>query len=173
MKKSIIVAADKNGCIGKDGKLPWHFPEDLKWFKQNTMNHAIVMGRKTYESIGKTLPGRLNIVISSWANSDDLDLSETSLLFTSSVLKAVFAADQINKFQKTSRDCFIIGGAQTYKTAIHLVDEIILTKIPGEYEGDTFFPTWPLEENGWEVKSRVEFPTKEQLEFWIYKRVEK
>jgi dihydrofolate reductase len=161
LKKTIIVAADSNGCIGKDGCLPWRFSEDLKWFKDNTLHYAVVMGRKTFESIGKPLYGRLNIVLTKSNDSGMLRQHEDKIRIASSLYEAFVIASR-----NTLTKCFICGGAEIYKMALPEVDEILLTKIPGCYDGDTFFPEWPITEHGW-VANEMK---KESgvLEFWSY-----
>ena len=133
MKKIIIVAVAENGCIGRDNQLPWHFSEDLRLFKRETTGQAIIMGRKTYESIGQPLPNRFNIVLTRSPRASD----ETSLVFTDSLEEAFQRAADHDK-------AFVIGGAEVYQQAVPLVDELWITEIPGSYQGDAFFPAYPI-----------------------------
>lgn len=125
---SMIVAMSENRVIGKDGGLPWHLPEDLKRFKKITMGHPIIMGRKTYESIGRALPGRRNIVISRNSNLQ-IDGVET----TSSLGEAL-------DLVKSEKEVFIIGGAQIYEASLSQADRIYLTEVHQQIHGDAYFP---------------------------------
>ena len=126
-----IVAVAKNNAIGKDGKLPWHYPADLKFFKETTTRHAIVMGFNTWRAIGKALPNRLNIVLSRSAQLED----DANLLFLRS-------KDQVIKLSEYLKcDVFIIGGAKTYVEFADVIDKWIVTQVPIDVEGaDTFMP---------------------------------
>ena len=127
MKLAIIAAIGKNRVIGKNGKMPWHISEDLQRFKRLTSGHAILMGRKTFDSIGKLLPNRRNVVIS----SKQIPNVETF----SSVDGALNAlADQ--------ERVFVIGGAQVYQQTLNRADELYLTLVDMEVDGDTFFPPY-------------------------------
>jgi dihydrofolate reductase len=127
---SLLVAADENNVIGKDNKLPWHLPQDLKYFKNQTWGLPILMGRKTFESIGKPLQGRKNIVITrneDWQH-DGVDVVHT---FEEAIEKAKgFDVKEI----------FVIGGAEIFKTTFDKADRIYLTRIHHQFEGDTYFP---------------------------------
>ncbi len=133
MKVFIIAAVAKNGVIGRAGKLPWHLPEDLKRFKQLTTGHAVVMGRKTWESIGKPLPGRRNIVLTRHA---DYPLPSGVARYAS--LDAAVAACRA----AGEKTVFVIGGAQVYSEAFPYADGMYLTQIEQDAEGDVQFPTW-------------------------------
>jgi dihydrofolate reductase len=126
---ALIVAVARNGVIGREGTLPWHLSEDLKHFKRTTLGHAVIMGRKTHESIGRALPNRRNIVVT--RSSAVAEGCETA----SSLEEALALA-------RTTDDCpFIIGGSSLYEEALPLVTEIHMTTIDEDVEGDTFFPT--------------------------------
>ncbi len=131
-----IVAVAKNFAIGRDGKLPWHYPADLKFFKQTTTHHAVVMGFNTWRSIGKPLPNRLNVVLSRSARVETqpnvvLLRSETEVAALSGYLKC---------------DTFVIGGAQIYQSFAGLIEKWIVTEIPETIaDADTFMPTDFLE----------------------------
>ncbi len=129
MKVYHVAAMAKNRVIGKDNKLPWHFPEDLKFFKQLTTGHTIIMGRKTYESIGRPLPNRTNFVLSRNAQNYPGVQTFQSL-------------DESLREVKTEK-VFIIGGAELYKQTIDKADGIYLTRIDREYAGDAFYPEIP------------------------------
>lgn len=122
----IIAAMSKNNVIGRDNKLIWSLPDDLKRFKELTMGHYIIMGRKTYESIGKPLPGRKNIVIS---RNPNLKIKGVEIF--SDILKAI---------EYTNNNCFIIGGSEIYKQTIDLADFLYLTIINANLNGDSYFP---------------------------------
>lgn len=129
---SIICALSENRTIGKDNKLLWYIPEDLKRFKVLTMGKPLIMGRKTYESIGKPLPGRTNIII-----TRDPEYKAEGCLVYNSLEKAMDEAKKVN-----NEEIFIIGGGQIYNQAIDLTDKLYLTLVAGEYEADTFFPDY-------------------------------
>lgn len=123
---SLIVAMTDDGVIGRNNTLPWRLPEDLKRFKDLTMGHAIIMGRKTFDSIGKPLPGRTNIVV-----SRNPALKIDGAVVTASLGEAVRQADA---------DAFVIGGAELFRQAWPLADRLYLTLIHEKIEGDVFFP---------------------------------
>ncbi|MFL6549884.1 MAG: dihydrofolate reductase [Povalibacter sp.] len=128
MTLSIVVAAAENGVIGRDNSLPWRLPDDLKRFKEVTMGKPIVMGRKTYDSIGRPLPGRLNIVVSRQA-----DLNIPGCVVVDSIEAALEAG-------APAPEIMLVGGAQLYRTAMPLVNKIYLTRVHADVEGDTLFP---------------------------------
>lgn len=135
MKVSLIVAAAKNGVIGKNNNLIWHLPKDMRFFKETTLNHHVIMGRKNFESIPhkyRPLPNRTNIVITRQTNYK----ADGSV-----VVNSVEAALEIAK-ENGDKEPFIIGGGQIYKLALeaNLVDRIYLTKVHHTFDGDTFFP---------------------------------
>jgi dihydrofolate reductase len=146
IKTALIVAMAQNRCIGLDNKMPWHIRDDLKRFKDLTMGHPVIMGRKTYESIlgylGKPLPGRTNIVIS---KNGFENLHEVPVF---SDLESAIAYGQ--KIAKSK--VFIIGGAQIYSQAISLADILYLTQIHKPIEGDAFFPE--IDQNNWTETAR-------------------
>jgi len=126
-----IIAIAKNYAIGKGGKLPWHYPADLKFFKEKTTGHAVVMGSHTWESIGKPLPNRLNVVLSRSA-----EIEETPNV------KLLRSKDEVLELAKTlDTDLFIIGGAKTFETFADAIDKWIVTEIPVSIDdADTFMP---------------------------------
>lgn len=137
---SAIAAMSQNLVIGKDNKLLWHIPEDFKHFKKTTMGKPVIMGRKTYLSLGKPLPGRTNIVITSKPDEIEGDVVLASTV-EEALIKAVEIAHETNV-----DEIFVIGGGQIYEAALPAIDRIYLTVINKDYEGDTFFPKLNAEE---------------------------
>ena len=158
---SFIVAMDQNGAIGKDNQLPWHLPEDLKFFKRVTMGHPIAMGRKTHESIGRVLPGRENIVITRQPNYQ----SEGCTVYSSIDEFVMNSRKQDNEF-------FVIGGAEIFRETFPFADRLYITYIDENFAADTFFP--PFNQEDW-VLTSVEKGIKNEknpydYEFRIYER---
>ena len=143
MKISIIVAMDKNRLIGKEGTIPWRLPADLKHFKRTTMGHPIIMGRKTYQSVGRPLPGRDNIVITRQAGFQAPGCRVAESL-----------DDALNQAREAdgAEESFIIGGAEIYAAAIDLADRLYLTEIDHGFDGDVHFPEIPM--NQWRLLER-------------------
>lgn len=133
MKISIIAAISENRVIGLNNRLPWHIREDLKWFKKNTMGHTVIMGRKTFESLQKPLPGRKNIVLSAQKN-----YKASGAL----VCRSIYEAIKISK-AGDEKEIFIIGGGQVFNKALPRADRIYITLVHKEFDGDTFFPVIP------------------------------
>jgi dihydrofolate reductase len=138
----ILVAFDENRVIGKNNTLIWHLPADLKRFKTLTTGHVVIMGRKTFESIGKPLPNRTTIVISRQA-----DLKIDGAIITHSVEEAILKAKSI-----TREDIFIVGGAEIYALSLALADQILVTQLHDIFDGDAYFPEIP--EESWEVTEK-------------------
>ncbi len=136
MKKpviSIVVAlAEVNRAIGKDNKLPWHIPTDLKRFKEITLHHPIIMGRKTFESIGRPLPNRTNIII-----TRDPHYQAEKCVIVNSLAEAISQASTLD-----SQEIFIIGGGEIFKQALPYVDKLYLTVVKADIDGDVFFPDY-------------------------------
>ncbi len=130
---SIIVAVDEKRGIGKDNTLPWHIPEDLKRFKNLTSGHPIIMGRKTFESIGKPLPNRTNIII-----TRDANYSSMGTFVTHSLEDALHLAQGA----PGSEEIFVIGGGQIFQQALPIVGRIYLTLVKGIFPADVFFPDY-------------------------------
>lgn len=133
---SIIVAQSANRVIGCDNQLPWHLPEDLQYFKQVTMGKPVVMGRKTFDSIGRLLPGRVNVVV-----TRQVGWSFPGARVAASLAEAVELASQGDV-----TEIMIIGGAQIYLEALPLVDRIYLTEVHKDYDGDAWFPELPVDQ---------------------------
>jgi len=158
---TIIVARARGGVIGADNGLPWHLPEDLKHFRATTMGHAIVMGRKTFESIGKALAGRRTIVVSRdprWAHAG---CESATSLATAIALAAQPGADP----SIATDEVFVVGGAQLYRDAIALAQRAIVTEIEVEVAGDAHFPE--LDPARWRVHSRSEHRSASGLRYAI------
>jgi len=159
MKISIIAAMGENRAIGLAGKIPWHLPADFKRFKELTLGHPVVMGNKTFESIGKPLPDRTNIVL-----AKDSDYAAEGCLVVHSLDDALALA------AKENEEVFIIGGGSVYALAMPMADVIYLTKVHGTFEGDVFFPE--IDENKWRLISSEPHEKDEKnaydYEFCVY-----
>lgn len=126
----IVAAIARNGVIGARGKLPWHLPEDLQHFKKLTLGHPVIMGRRTWESLGKPLPGRENIVIT---RTPGFEAAGASVAASLAAAVALCAGEPV---------AFVIGGAEIYAAALPIADGLVLTEIQQDFEGDTRFPQW-------------------------------
>jgi dihydrofolate reductase len=151
MKISLIVAAATNNVIGRDGELPWHLSEDLKRFKKLTVGKPIIMGRLTHESIGKPLPDRRNIVISS---QKDLEIEGCEV---------VSSPDEALALAEGAEEVMVIGGGKIYQQLMPKADRIYMTFIDDAVDGDTFFPDVRSEE--WQVYSQEDFPANDSRAF--------
>lgn len=139
-KITLIVAAAENNAIGKDNKMLWHLPNDFKYFKQNTVGHSIVMGRKTFESIGRPLPERRNIVLTRDMNyrNDEVDVANS--------------VQEVLSYCRDEREIFILGGADIYKQTLPLAHRVLLTRVHGTWDADAYFPELPAAD--WKLISR-------------------
>jgi dihydrofolate reductase len=155
---SFVVAMDENRAIGKDNDLPWYLPNDLKYFKKVTMGKPIVMGRKTYESIGKPLPGRENIVLTRDGN------------YKAEGITVVHSVDEV--LQKEEEIC-VIGGSEVFKLFLPVADRLYITEIHETFEADTYFPE--LNENEWKEVSRepgiIDEKNKYTHDFVVYEKI--
>ncbi|MEO8145650.1 MAG: dihydrofolate reductase [Betaproteobacteria bacterium] len=154
----LVAAVAKNGVIGARGKLPWHLPEDLKHFKQLTLNHPVIMGRRTWESLPKPLPDRENIVIS---RRPGFEAPGASVALSLAGAIALCAGEPV---------AFVIGGSELYSAALPLADGLVLTEIQDDYEGETRFPAWDRKD--WRV-SQKETHTSDKgvrFDFVLYER---
>ncbi|MEN9363793.1 MAG: Dihydrofolate reductase [Bacteroidota bacterium] len=149
----ILVACDENRVIGKDNQLIWHLPADLKRFKSLTTGHVILMGRKTYESIGKPLPNRTTIVI-----TRQVDFQAEGTITAHSVEEAILKAKSL-----TREDIFIVGGAEIYSLSLALADQLLVTQLHDIFEGDAFFPE--ISADTWEIVDRERGLTDEKNPF--------
>lgn len=161
MKISVIVARTKNKVIGKDNQMPWHLPVDLAWFRQNTVGKPVIMGRKTYESIGRLLPKRPNIILSRSGFTVEGAYSSESLE----------QAVELAKNFATEGEIMIIGGGELFKQVLPQADTLYLTEIQAEIEGDTFFEfdeeNWQLAEEKW---SEIDENNPYRCRFMVLKR---
>lgn len=137
---SLIVAHDKNHVIGLNNEMPWHLPGDLAYFKKTTMGKPIIMGRNTFESIGRPLPGRRNIVIT------------RNTAYTAEGIEVVHSVEDALELVKDQEEIMVIGGQQIFTEVLPLADRLYITKIDFEFEGDTFFPAY----DGWVEKTTTE-----------------
>lgn len=161
---SLLVAMDENRIIGRNNQLPWSLPEDLKYFKRVTMGHPIIMGRKTHESIGQALPGRLNVVV-----------SRKPGYTTEGCLKFEDLTSLTRFCHKLNDEIFVIGGAEIFKETLAFADRLYITLIHHTFEGDTFFPEFSFDD--WNLIS-CEKGIKDQknpydYEFRVYERKNK
>ena len=154
MDISLIVAMAQNGVIGHNNMLPWHLPEDLRYFKKVTMGKPIVMGRKTFESIGRALPGRTNIVISRQAN---LTLPE-GVKLAASIDEAVKIAEAVCLIDGVD-ELMIIGGEEIYRLCMPQATRLYLTKVHAEVEGDAYFSGF--KENEWSLEEQQDYDASE------------
>ncbi|EKN68347.1 dihydrofolate reductase [Schinkia azotoformans] len=159
---SIVVAMDKNRVIGKNNQLPWHLPADLAFFKKVTMGKAIVMGRKTYESIGRPLPGRENIILTK--NRE----------YQTEGCTIIHSIDDVFDIEKIANgEVCVIGGAEIFKEVLTSTDRLYITEIDHEFEGDTYFPL--VRESDWTLISKEKGPKDEKnpydYYFAIYERI--
>ncbi|MBS4013691.1 MAG: dihydrofolate reductase [Bacteroidetes bacterium] len=162
MTVSIIAAVANNGVIGNKNRLIWHMPADLKFFRKTTLGHIMIMGRKTFESIGKPLPGRKTIIV-----TKQLDYKVEGCQIAHSYEEAL-------KLSKNEKHVFVVGGAQIYEYALNhkATKNLYLTRIFAAFDGDTFFPE--VDCSKWELMERNDFePDKDNkypFSFMIYKR---
>ena len=145
IRLSILVAMAKNRVIGQNNTLPWHLPADLKHFKSLTMGHTMIMGRKTYESIGKPLPGRTNIIV-----TKQLNFQAPGTTIVHSIEEAL---EKSKGSSIANGECFIIGGAELYRQTLKFCHRMYITEIQRDFEGDTFFPEF--NQNDWQEIART------------------
>lgn len=155
MHLSLIVAVAENGVIGRDGDLPWRLSADLQRFKRLTMGHAILMGRKTWESIGRPLPGRTSIVIT---GQEGYKTGYGEVLVAASIPQAVEMAEQCGQ-----DEAFVIGGAQIYASTLAHADRLLLTRVSVEVEGDVLFPE--VDWSQWELVEEEKQAADEKNDF--------
>lgn len=163
MKIAIIVATDEQGLIGKDNDLPWRLSADLQHFKRVTMAKPIIMGRRTHESIGRPLPGRQNIVISSRQD------------YQAQGCDVVQSLESALDLCRNEDEVMIMGGASLYQQTLPIADKLYLTLVHIRLEGDTWFPEWSTEE--WELVSREPHEADDKNDydysFMLYQRIRK
>lgn len=159
MRVALVAAVAENGVIGADGGMPWHYPEDLRHFKETTTGHPVIMGRRTYESIAERidgpLPDRTNIVLS----SRDLDLPDGAV-------RAADLDEALVLAEETGSDvAYVVGGATVYEQFLDRADQLVFTEIHETPDGDTYFPDW--DRASW---TEVDRDDRETLSFVIYER---
>lgn len=157
---SLIAALAHNRVIGRDNQLPWHLPADLKHFKAMTLGKPIIMGRKTWDSLGRPLPGRLNIVVS---RQPGLMLEGAEVFAT--LEAAIARADEWAR-QEDADELMLIGGAQLYTQGLALAQRLYLTRVGLEPEGDAFFPE--VDDADWRLTSSVEHPASADIPFYAF-----
>ena len=160
---SIIVAKAKNNIIGKDNALIWHLPEDLKRFKKMTTGHTIIMGRRTFESLGRVLPNRHHIIL---CNDAKMEIQNENV----EILENISLLD---KYVKDSEEHFVIGGATMYRLLMPLCEKMYITEINQDFDGDVSFPEIDL--NEWKITQREEGPEDGEnsfaYEYVTYERI--
>jgi dihydrofolate reductase len=159
---SLVLAASRNDVIGKDNALPWHLPADLRFFKKTTLGHPVIMGRRTFDSVGRPLPGRLNVVIT---RSDAY------------APEGVVVVGSVDEALDRDYDCdeiFVVGGSEIYRQSMKRADRIYLTRIDEDFEGDTFAPK--IDPTQWHLVSREEHEPDEKnryrYAFEVWERVD-
>ena len=156
---SLIVAKAENNVIGKDNKLLWHLPEDLKRFKNLTTGHTIIMGRKTFESLGRVLPNRKHVVFTQNPNFKVDDAN----------VKIVHSLSDIQEYVEDKNENFVIGGEKIYNLLMPYVNKMYITEIHKDFDGDTFFPNVDLE--SWKETSREKMNADDfDYDFVVYER---
>lgn len=147
---SIIAAVAQNGVIGDKNALLWHISEDMRFFKRTTSGHPVIMGRKTYESLGRPLPNRTNVVIS----RTQREIEGCTVVGSLEQAVALFPAEE---------EVFIIGGAQIYALALAIADRMYLTRVYHDYQGDTSFPEWDSDK--WQLSNKESFECGEKFTY--------
>ena len=153
---TIIVAVSKNNCIGKDGKMPWHLPEEMKHFKRNTIHKKVVVGRKTFEGFKKPLVDRIHYVVT----RQDLECKYENVVVVHDV------QDLIQQYKNSEEELMIIGGRQIYSMFMNVADKLIISVLHEEFEGDTYFPEF--DRNQFEI-NKIEHYQEFDVVTWIRK----
>ena len=159
---SIIVAKSKNNVIGKNNKLIWHIPDDLKRFKTLTTGHTIIMGRKTFESIGRVLPNRIHIVLT----------RDKNYKINNENVQVVTNISEIDKFINDKNENFVIGGESIYKTLIDKCQKLYITQINQDFDGDAYFPE--INDNKFKIIEQIKGPKDENnfdYYYFTYQRI--
>lgn len=153
---SIIVAKSKNNVIGKDNKLIWNIPDDLKRFKKLTTNHTIIMGRKTFESLGRVLPNRKHIVLT----------NDKRYTVDNPNVQIIHDVEELSKYEEDNQEHFVIGGAMIYKLLLPKCNRLHITEIDEEFEGDTFFPE--IKQDEWKIVKKETGPQDDNTFKYYY-----
>ena len=148
MRRTLVVAVARNGVIGRDNKLPWRLPDEIAYFKRVTMGHPIVMGRRTWESIGKPLPGRMNIVVTRQGD------------YQAPGCTVVHSLDEAWKAAGDADEVCVIGGTTLFEESLPIADRIHYTEVEAYVEGDTFFP--PFDRSQWQEREVERHPADER-----------
>lgn len=148
---SIIAAMSENRVIGKDKGLPWYLPADLQFFKSKTLGHTVIMGRKTFDSVGKPLPNRRNIVITRQSN------------FSVEKVETAHSIEQALALVEGEEEVFIAGGGEIYRQSLAIADRIYLTIVHHKLDGDTFFP--PFDESEWDLIEKKDRPADNKNQY--------
>lgn len=160
---SLIVAVAQNNVIGKDNALIWHLPDDLKHFKEITSGKTIIMGRKTFESLGRILPKRKHVVL---CKSGSLEVDDDRV----EILKDI---SELDKYIEDSEEHFVIGGATIYKLLLDKVNKMYITRINEDFEGDAFFPQFDKKE--WKITEKIKGPRNSEnpydYDYITYERI--
>ena len=189
---SHIAAVSQNNVIGLKGQLPWHIPEDLKYFFNTTKNKALIMGRKSFESLGKPLPKRLNVIVTRQKNFQPSGLKRVfvgkdykkqasevlalmshplSIAVCPSIKESMDFCSQKAVMEKYGREIFIAGGGEIYKQSLSLMDRLYITRIHKEYEGDAFYPDIPKDQ--FKEVSRIDRSEPAPFSFLLYEKTQK
>ncbi len=164
MSISIIVAIAANGVIGSANQIPWRLPADMKYFKETTTGHTLVMGRKCYESLGRLLPNRFSVILTRQVGFPAPEPTHS---------KVVHSWDEAITSVNTDAEVFVIGGAEIYKIALPYTQKMYITRINESFEGDVYFPDFQLED--WKLVSQRDFQPDEKnkypYSFLIYERI--
>ena len=159
---SLVAAISENNVIGKDNKIIWSLPEDLKRFKEITTGHTIIMGRKTFESLGRILPERKHIVLT---RDKDYRVRDENVQIVNEI-------SDLDKYIDSDEECFVIGGAIVYRQLLPKVNKMYITRIHSKFEGDSYFPV--ISENEWNIIEKVQGTKDEKnpynYDFIIYER---
>ncbi len=163
MRQIIIAAFDKNRVIGLNNRLPWHLPADLQYFKKITEHKPMIMGHSTFKSFGKPLPNRQHIVLSRQPKNILID----------GVIAVDSYASALEKIAQQYQEVMIIGGQQIYQLALEHATDMYLTEVDGEFEGDTYFPAWSVDD--WQLVSKESFAADKKNAYsrtnFVYKRI--
>lgn len=160
----LIAAIGKNNAVGLDNQMLWHLPEDFKWFKSTTMNRPIIMGRKTFQSIGRILPGRLSIVISRTPQEN-----QENVKWVNSLEDAISTAKNATDYKND--EIIIIGGGEIYKQALPLANRLYLTEVDLSPEADAFFPAF--DKSNWQEKVIAEHTARDDKPAFIIKQYDR
>lgn len=153
---SIIVAKSKNNVIGKDNKLIWNIPDDLKRFKKLTTNHTIIMGRKTFESLGRVLPNRKHIVLT----------NDKRYTVDNPNVQIIHDVEELSKYEEDNQEHFVIGGAMIYNLLLPKCNKLYITEVEQEFEGDTFFPE--IKQDEWKIVKKETGPQDDNTFKYYY-----